>query len=123
MFGGGGGKKKPPARPRQAGKTSLSNLGLINMPGVDEFGNVSLEEGDDDDSQLEDELNNLMYGGSKANKPRKKRDIVSPDELQNMVASCMRDVPSDGEEDNVGTEDDPDLLNELGKMESQMISI
>ena len=50
MFGGGA-KKKQPTKPRHAG-ASLSSFGLIDVPGTDEFGNISLEQDDDDDELL-----------------------------------------------------------------------
>ena len=87
MFGGGA-KKKQPTKPRHAG-ASLSSFGLIDVPGTDEFGNISLEQ-DDDDDELQAELNAIAYGSSKAKKPVKKKQIISENELQNMVEMCMQ---------------------------------
>ena len=89
MFGGGAKKKAAPARPRHGG-TSLSQLGLMDMPGTDEFGNVSLDGDDDDDGDLEAELHAIMYGDSKTKKPVKKKSVVSSGQLQNMVDACMQ---------------------------------
>ena len=88
MFGGGA-KKKQPTKPRPAG-TSLSSFGLMDVPGTDEFGNISLEQPDDDDEDLEAELHAIAYGNSKTKKPIKKKQIVSENELQNMVDLCMQ---------------------------------
>ena len=88
MFGGGA-KKKPPTKPRPSG-TSLSSFGLMDIPGTDEFGNISIEQPDDDDEDLEAELNAIAYGNSKTKKPVKKKQLVSENELQNMVDLCMQ---------------------------------
>ena len=88
MFGGGA-KKKQPAKPRHAG-TSLSSLGLIDVPGTDEFGNISLDPPDDNDEDLEAELHAIAYGNSKTKKPVKKKQLVSDNELQSMVDMCMQ---------------------------------
>lgn len=88
MFGGGG--KNKPTKPRHAG-TSLSSMGLMDIPGTDEFGNISIDEDDgDNDAELEAELNAIAYGGSKTKKPVKKKNVVSSNELQNMVDVCMQ---------------------------------
>ena len=90
MFGGGARKK--PTKPRNAG-TSLSSFGLMDVPGTDEFGNISLDDIDDeDDGELEAELNAIAYGNSKAKKHVKKKEVVSSSELQSMVDSCMQGV-------------------------------
>ena len=87
MFGGGAKKKQ--TKPRHAG-TSLSSMGLMDIPGTDEFGNISLDGDDgDNDDELEAELNAIAYGGSKAKKPVKKKNVVSSNELKNMVDACM----------------------------------
>ena len=92
MFGNGG--KKKPAKARHAG-TALSSLGLMDIPGTDEFGNISLDDiDDDDDGELEAELNAIAYGGSKARKPIKKKNVVSSSALQNMVDVCMQGIIS-----------------------------
>ena len=88
MFGGGA-KKKQATKPRPAG-TSLSSFGLMDVPGTDEFGNISLEQPDDDDGDLEAELHAIAYGNSKTKKPIKKKQLVSDNELQNMVDLCMQ---------------------------------
>ena len=88
MFGGGAKKKQN--KPRHAG-TSLSSMGLMDMPGTDEFGNISLnDDADDNDAELEAELNAIAYGGSKSKKPMKKKNVVAPKDLQNMVDACMQ---------------------------------
>ena len=88
MFGNGGKKKPPKARP---GGAALSSFGLMDMPGTDEFGNISLgDDNDENDDELEAELNAIMYGGSKAKKPIKKKNVVSSSELQSMVDICMQ---------------------------------
>ena len=92
MFGNGG--KKKPSKARPAG-TALSSLGLMDIPGTDEFGNISLDDIDnDDDGELEAELNAIAYGGSKARKPIKKKNVVSSSALQNMVDACMQGTVS-----------------------------
>ena len=90
MFGGG--QKKKPSKPRHAG-TSLSSFGLMDVPGTDEFGNISIEDvGDEYDDELEAELNAIAFGGSKTKKPVKNK-AVSSKELQNMVDICMQGKP------------------------------
>ena len=90
MFGGG--QKKKPPKPRHAG-TSLSSFGLMDVPGTDEFGNISIEDvGDEYDDELEAELNAIAFGGSKTTKPVKNK-AVSSKELQNMVDICMQGKP------------------------------
>ena len=90
MFGGGA-KKKQPTKARHAG-ASLSSFGLIDVPGTDEFGNISLDHEDDDDDDLQAELHAIAYGNSKARKPAKKKQLVSENQLQNMVDMCMQGI-------------------------------
>ena len=91
MFGGGA-KKKQPTKARHAG-ASLPSFGLIDVPGTDEFGNISLDHEDDDDDDLQAELHAIAYGNSKARKPAKKKQLVSENQLQELesnkcVSSC-----------------------------------
>ena len=86
MFGGAA--KKRQAKPRH-GATSLSSLGLMDVPVTDELGNMALDEGGQDD-ELEAELNAIIHGENNTKKPIKKKKEVSSSELQSMVDLCMQ---------------------------------
>ena len=108
-------KSKPPkSRTSNERQRQLVNLGLV--PDLDnDMGSVS--DGDDNDAELEAELQSLMFSGSKANKPQKRKSAASQPpvaDLDAMVAACMADVTSDSED----FEDDPELLNELAEYAS-----
>ncbi len=116
MFGGkrnkdGSGGKR---RSNPATREKLQNLGLV--PNYDGFEAGSVDN-EDDEADLEAELQNLMYGGSKANKPKKKKNMAPEVNLDAMVASCMEDIPS-GDEDLEG-DDDPELLDELAQFDDE----
>ena len=94
--------KKSARKSNAATREHLVNLGLVPGDDLDD---------DENDEDLEAELNKLMYGNSKAVKPRK-RKVPEPN-LEAMVAQCMVDIPSDAEDDD----EDPDLLDELAQFE------
>jgi len=104
--GGGGGDKKD----RSGMRANLSQFGLMDVPGVDDMGNLD-DMLDDDGDDLEAELQQIMSGGgggrSKAAKPKKRNPV---EDLDAMVASCMKDYDSNEE---LSDSEDPDLLAEL----------
>ena len=83
----GGRQPKPSKRTSNERQRQLVNLGLV--PDLD--GAVS----DDDnlDEDLEAELQNLMFAGSKTSKPQKRKAAPPPEvDLDAMVAACMADA-------------------------------
>jgi len=110
MFGG---KKKgngaSDRTDRSGMRGNLSQFGLMDVPGVDDMGNLDdmLDE-DEGDEDLEAELQQMMAGGGKPKPAKPKRKPV--DDLDAMVASCMKDYDSSEE---LSDSEDPDLLAEL----------
>ena len=99
-----GKKKQSKSRRSNESHQQLMNLGLVPD-----------EDNSDDEAALEAELQKLMYGGSKATKPKKRKSEPPAPDLDKMVAACMVDVSDDNEDG--ASEDDADLLNELAEFE------
>lgn len=78
-----------------------------DLSGLDDPGSLS-----GDDSDLEAELRQITSGG--AAKPRQKPKPLPAANLDTLVASSMKDIPSD--EDLSGDDDDPDLMDELKEL-------
>ncbi len=122
-------KKAPPAarsrRDPDSRATKLSALGLMDVPSLDELEDNGGDAGDDE-AALEAELAQLMRGTEEAESRARKRQVKKPAvDLNAMVADCMRDIPSDEDDDGAGMEDDPDLmaeLEEMREMEAEMQS-
>ena len=106
----GGRQQNPSKRNSNERQRQLVNLGLV--PDLDfEHGAQSEEDNDDD---LEAELQSLMFAGSKASKPQKRKSAPKPTaqvDLEAMVAACMADDNSDTDD----AEEDPELLDELAE--------
>lgn len=103
------GRKKAASSEKKSKRSQDSHQQLLGMglvPGLD-------DNEDDDDADLEAELQNLMFGGSKATKPKKRKSVQQPD-LDQMVAACMADIPDDDDDDDLN---DDELLNELAEFE------
>ena len=100
---------KKPRRSKES-RDQLVNMGLVPTD-LDDFG---VNNDSDNDEDLEDELQKLMFGGSKTAKQPKHKTIVPEAQLDSMVAACMQDIPSDAEDEN---DDDSDLLDELAQFE------
>lgn len=102
--------KREPAQRQSRGKTDLSQLGLFAVPNVED-----MDDGDDDDPELEAELMNILHAGgggrSPANLSASKKARGAPAaNLDRMIAESLRDQPSD---ESSADEDDPSLLAEL----------
>lgn len=109
MFGR---RKEEKCRVNRGG--GLSQFGLLDVPNLNDFGNIDVMGGmddDDNDGDLEAELMALTAGKSPS---RPKRVRPAPVNLDVMVAESLRDIPSD--EELSGDENDPDLLNELSAL-------
>ncbi|XP_045616529.2 coiled-coil and C2 domain-containing protein 1-like [Procambarus clarkii] len=91
-------------RPRRGG--GLAQLGLMDVPGIEDFNN-------ENDADLEAELLALTGGGGGRKQPYKGKPVVSPDQLAKMVADCMRE---DLDDQDLSDEDDPELLAELSAL-------
>lgn len=108
MFGK---KKEVKRRPRTAG--SLAQYGLFEVPdNLDDIGG-GINDGDENDDDLEAELaaltsDNNVERQRRRNVPRK---TIPDTHLDTMVAESMKDI--DSNEELSGDDDDPDLLNEL----------
>jgi len=108
MFGGGR-KKAADEKPKKE-RGARNNMPLLmDVPGLDSYG------GDDDmlddgDADLEKELADLVGGRGGGGRQQRKKQKPQVEDLDAMVASCMKDY--DSGEDLSDTED-PDLLNEL----------
>ncbi|XP_069677643.1 coiled-coil and C2 domain-containing protein 1-like isoform X2 [Periplaneta americana] len=108
------GRKKEERRRGNAG-SGLSQFGLLDLPSVNDYGNVDMMGGvddDDDDADLEAELLALTSGKSPS-RPKRVRP-PPPVNLDAMVAESMRDIPSD--EELSGDENDPGLMEELSAL-------
>jgi len=119
MFGGRKGKDKARGeRPKRASGGGLAQFGLMDVPGVDDLGNLDDmldDDGGQADADLEAELAALMGGGGGGkSKPRVKKTAPSGPNLDAMVAECMKDY---NDEDLSDTED-PNLLAELELMDN-----
>ena len=101
-------KRKGEEKPNPRGERKpRGNLPLIGYNDDDDS---------DNDKDLEKELAVLMGGGSKAKaKPKQRKPVeVAPEDLDAMVASCMKDYNDDDFSDT----EDPDLLAELEDFEN-----
>ena len=108
-------RKKNEESGRKGRRSNDSHKQLLSMglvPGDDSDG--------EDEAALEAELQNLMYGGSKATKPKKRKAAPGPPEpdLDRMVAECMADIPDDIEDSE--DLDDTDLLDQLAEFEEDV---
>ena len=96
-------KRKAEEKPARERKPR-GNLPLIGMDLDDDMDN------NEDDGDLEKELAALMGGGGKSKpKQTKKKQVVPAEDLDRMVADCMKDY----NDDDLSDTDDPDLLAEL----------
>jgi len=105
MFGRKAKEKERPPRQRRA--DNLSQFGLMDVPGLDDMG--SMDNPGDEDADLEAELAGLLAGGGGGRQPRKPKQMPV-ENLDKMVADCMKDYDSAEEFSDT---DDPDLLAEL----------
>ena len=106
----GGRQQNPSKRTSNERQRQLVNLGLV--PDLDHEHGAQSEE--DNDEDLEAELQSLMFAGSKASKPQKRKTASNPTpqvDLEAMVAACMADDISDTDD----AEEDPELLDELAE--------
>jgi len=92
---------------------------LMDVPGLDSYGEQDDMLDDAGDADLEKELADLIGGGGRGGgggrQQRKKKEPQAED-LDAMVASCMRDYDDDEDMSDV---DDPDLLAELQEMNQE----
>eukprot|EP00092_Neocalanus_flemingeri_P009112 GFUD01009812.1.p1 GENE.GFUD01009812.1~~GFUD01009812.1.p1 ORF type:complete len:808 (-),score=274.71 GFUD01009812.1:294-2717(-) len=108
MFGGGR-KKTADERPKKE-RGARNNMPLLmDVPGLDSYGGDMDDMLDEGDADLEKELADLV-GGRGGGRQQRKKQKPQVEDLDSMVASCMKDYDS-GEE--FSDTDDPDLLAEL----------
>uniref|UniRef100_A0A1B6H408 C2 domain-containing protein n=1 Tax=Cuerna arida TaxID=1464854 RepID=A0A1B6H408_9HEMI len=105
-------KKQPPKSKPRTGR-NLSQYGLFDIPDMDNVGGADNMDDDDDDDELEAELLAITGESSVPRKPKKAPAAIGlpAADLDVMVATSLRDLPSDAELS--GDDDDPDLLEEL----------
>ncbi|XP_040064712.2 coiled-coil and C2 domain-containing protein 1-like [Ixodes scapularis] len=103
-----------------AGKNSLAQLGLFDIPDLDNMEGDDDSGGDGDDEDLEAELSALLSGKSQA-KPKKPAPKPAMDlgSIQMMAAAIMKDDTGTDEEDDANLSDDPDLVAELQDLAPQ----
>lgn len=105
--------RKKEEKPKRR-STDISQLGIFGIPDdVNSFIPDDNSGDDEDDEDLEAELFALTSGG--APKPKKPARVKNnAKDLDAMVAASLRDISS-GEDDS-GSEDEPELLAELGTL-------
>jgi len=104
-------KRKGEEKPNPRGeRKQRGNLPLIG------YNDDDSDNDNDNDKELEKELAALMGSGSKSkSKPKQRKQVeVAPEDLDAMVASCMKDY----NDDDLSDTDDPDLLAELEDFEN-----
>ncbi|XP_021922806.1 coiled-coil and C2 domain-containing protein 1-like isoform X2 [Zootermopsis nevadensis] len=106
------GRRKEEKRRMNDGR-GLSQFGLLDVPNLNDFGNIEVMGGVDDyeDDDLEAELMALTSGKSPT---RPKRVRPTPVNMDVMVSECMRDIPTD--EELSEDENDSYLLDELSAL-------
>lgn len=87
---------------------------LMDVPGLDSYGDQD-DVLDDGDADLEKELADLV-GGRGGGREKRKKKQPQVEDLDAMVASCMKDYDDDEDLSDV---DDPDLLAELQEMNQE----
>jgi len=106
MFGGR--KKSADVKPKKdrGGRNAMPLL--MDVPGLDSYGEADDMEDDDGDADLEKELSELV--GGRGGRQERKKQKPQVEDLDAMVASCMKDYDSGEDLSDI---DDPDLLEEL----------
>ena len=100
-------EEKPAARERKP-RGNLPLIGYDVDMDVDDGGN-------DGDEDLEKELAALVGGGGSRQKQKPKKAAVAPEDLDAMVADCMKDF----NDEDLSDTDDPDLMAELEEIEDE----
>jgi len=89
---------------------------LMDVPGLDNYGEQD-DMDDAGDADLEKELADLVGGGRGGGRQQqRKKKQPQAEDLDAMVASCMRDYDDDEDMSDI---DDPDLLAELQEMNQE----
>jgi len=106
------GQKKSAPKPPSGAKRNLAQLGFLDMGAGNQFGVDQDDNTDDDDDDLEAELAALTVGITKKPK-RGRKQVVSEQELNKMVAHSLKDIPSDAEISDIDDDEVEDELNDL----------
>ena len=100
-------RRKAEEKPSASARKPRGNLPLLGLDA-----DMEVDDDDEGDEDLERELADLVGGGARK-KPKPKKKEVAPEELNAMVADCMKDI----NDDDLSDTEDPDLLAELEDIE------